>query len=246
MDCAARKKIIKEAKSFPEVEKVLQEAKLGRTGMELARTAYQIREVQPTVANHFLDTIIREIEEKDEKEKKVQEYENGQSEQASNRADPLPELGKKTPDGAEPDTGATGTENQMKEDIMGQMDPSIAHQMMPAQMPPMNLPQQIKQMQYTLKRELAPVLKEIQSLRAENNRLKEAMSALDNKVQETVTNQSRSVTLDINPRGGSKIRETTSMELHVSSKGTEDTRQEISELNRMMNNGEINSQDIYQ
>lgn len=245
MDCAARKKLIKEATTYPQVEKVLQEALISKSGMELARTAYQIREAQPKLAEHFLDTVIQEMEDKD---KKVQEYEGGQSEQASNRADPLPdEIKNKTPDGAKPDTEATGTEDQMREDIMSMMDPSIAQQMMPHNMPPMSLPQQIKQMQYTVKRMLGPVLKEVQTLKTENKQLREAIAAMDNKIRETQQPNRGSVALEINPRGGSRVKETTqsfSIPIPTSHQSLEDARNEISDLNRMINNGELPLSDL--
>lgn len=238
MDCAARKKLIKEATTYPQVEKVLQEAHISRSGMELARTAYQIREAQPKLSEHFLDTVIREMEDH---EKKVQEYEGGQSEQASNRADPLPnEIKNKTSDGGNPSTQATGTEDQMREDIMSMMDPSIAQQMMPHNMPPMTLPQQIKQMQYTVKRMLGPIIKEVQTLRAENKQLKEAISAMDTKIRET--QQRNSIALEISPKGNSKIKETTQsfrLPIPVNYQSLEDARNEIADLNRMMNNGEL-------
>lgn len=244
MDCAARKKLLKEAKTFPEVMSVLQEAKISTSGMELARTAYQIREAQPSLATHFLDTVIKEMEDA---EKKEQEYVGGESHQATNRAEPLEQKQKNTPDGEKPDTGATGTENQMREDIMGQIDPSILSQMMPQNCPPMSMPQQIKQMQYTVSRMLAPITTKLREVEAENTRLKSAITELDTKVRETVMSAARTMPLNIDPRGRN-IKETTNpVPLPIlTSQPLDDKRFEISELDRQMKNGTIKAADIYQ
>lgn len=241
MNCDLTKKALKEAKTFGSVEKMLKEAKLSPSAMRLVQTAYQIQEKQPQLAADFIDTVIQELESK-----KLQEYEGGSSEQASNRADPLPEVQKNTDDGEKPNTGIASPENQMKEDVMGMLHPDIAQHMMNPNPPPMNFPQQIKQMQYTIKKTIEPLIKEIQSLKASEQQLKEGLVALDNKFKETV--QVRTVELDVNPRGGSAIKETISLPLYGGTphKSLEDRRNEILVLNNMMNTGEIKSADIYQ
>lgn len=241
MECAQRVKLLKEAKTYADVEKVLQEAKVSRSGMELVRTAFQIREQQRPLSEHFIATVVKEMEDNEKAEK---EYVGGESHQATNRAEPLEQKQKNTPDGANPDTSATGTENQMREDIMGMMDPSLASQMMPQNLPAMNLPQQIKQMQYTVSKMLAPITTKVRELEVENTRLKEAITQLDQKYQETISG-AKSVQLKI---GGKTQETTTSIPLHITSPDMplEDRRFEISELDRQMKNGNIKPNDIYQ
>lgn len=225
MDCSARKKAIQEAKTYAEAEPLL--GGLGPSAMMAARLSFQIRETQPQLANEFMATVIREIDG-------LKEYEGGQSEQASNRADPLPREDQVTPDGERPDTGATNTENQMREDLMGMLHPEIASGLMPQSMPGMTLPQQVKQMQYTAERILKPLVKEVEGLRAENKALREAVKALDKKVTET-TNSKQSVPLDVTNRN---IRET-APETPLLKRPVEDARLAISELDKAMSSGKI-------
>lgn len=242
MDCAARKKAIMEAKNFSDVETVVQEAKISRSGVELLRTAYQIQEKQPNIASHFKSTVIREMEEKDEK--KEQEYVGGEGHGVggTNRADPIPMEGKSTDSGEKPDTGFQNPEDQMREDIMPGLHPDIARMMQGSMnnIPPMNAPQQIKQMQYTVKRMVAPLIKEIENLKGENKQLREAYSALDKKLTETV-NQKGSMRLEIGKNGVSPVKETIgetpSIDSVVKHESLEDRRFKISELNRMLNDG---------
>ena len=228
---------LREAKTFSDIEDDLKEARVSRSALEIARTAYQVREQQPKVAEHFFATIVKETEDK-----KLQEYEGGASTQASNRADPLPHEEKKTPDGENPTTGATGTEDQMKEDIMGGIEPSIARSVMPQTMPSLNLPQQIKQMQYTIRQAISPILKELREIKLENSRLREAYKALDKKMIETTqTLSTKSMTLDVGKFGKTgRVQETNFIQPTVTpSKPLEERRYEISELNRLMNLGQV-------
>jgi len=85
------------------------------------------------------------------------------------------------------------TENQMKEGFgqppMGQMpgmDPAIAAQMMPqGQMPQMTTPQQIQQMQYTVKKYMETY---VLPIREQVNKLTKANHFLSNKIKEIQTN----------------------------------------------------------
>jgi len=191
MDCAARNKTIMEAKTFGDVEKVLQEAKVSRSALELARTAYQIREAQPNVARQFLTTVIKEMEEKDA-EKKEKETEGGlpgSGEVGGTSRTLVSDELKHTDAGQVPDTGFPGAQDQMKEGLFDGLHPDIAAGMQPQMqnMPPLSLPNQIKQMQYTVRKMVAPLVKEIADLKAENQRIKEAYTALDTKIKETIS-----------------------------------------------------------
>lgn len=253
MDCTAVRKKIQEAKTFVEVEDSLKEAKFGRSQVELVRVGMQIKEAQPKLATHLFETAIKEMEDhtKPDPNKPEQEYTGGTSDQASDRADPLQRKDKPTPDGGQPDTAATGTEDQMKEDVMGMgLHPDIANGMMgKMNMPQLNLPQQIKQMQYTVKRAIGPVFKEIEKLKLENKQLREANTALDKQVREISTTHARSMTLDIRPSGRGSVQEAVSFPLPVpgaSTKSLEDRRNEMYELNKMLNETDVQPSDIYQ
>lgn len=59
------------ARSYAEAKPILETLKISASGDELARTAYQIRETQPSVAEHFLRTVIREADDVEVKEHKT-------------------------------------------------------------------------------------------------------------------------------------------------------------------------------
>jgi len=81
------------------------------------------------------------------------------SEQSSDNTEPYPGTGKDTTDGEKPMQDLSGTENQFNETggmMVPGLAPDVAQEMgnhMP-QMPPMNTPQMMKQMQYTINQAL--------------------------------------------------------------------------------------------
>lgn len=106
---------------------------------------------------------------------------------------------KPTDEGTEEPVGDLGnpemsTENQMKEGFgqpqmggqMPGMDPAIAQQMMPqGQMPQMTTPQQIQQMQYTVKKYMEAY---VIPIREQVNKLTKANHFLSSKIKEIQTN----------------------------------------------------------
>jgi len=136
---------------------------------------------------------------------------NEGSEQSTGAANPTPKEGTTEPDG-DMETPGMSTENQMTEAFPGQpqqmpgqmpggqgppmgppgMDPSLIQSLMPqGQIPPMNTPQQIQQMQYTVKKYLETYLNPV---REQVIRLTKANTFLSNQIKEM---QTSSVGLDI-------------------------------------------------
>ncbi len=238
MDKTLKEKFLA-AKSYAEAKPILETRKVSASGHELTHTAFSIMEKQPKLAESFLKTVIREMEDDEEHEKKVSE--TGTSHQASSTTG-LPDEGQevKAPESAH--------EQYDKKDQMGvainetypympQQQMGQPPQMQPPMQPPMQqpprppMPQQ--QMQYTVQeaisRQVAPYF----------NKLVEAVKALDKKVQET---QKANVTsLDMGDRLGGKgvhstksfIRETTgNQELDLNT-----VRRNIAQINDAMNSG---------
>lgn len=127
------------------------------------------------------------------------------SEQSSKNSGPTELQGEKEPDGDMEEPGMS-TENQMKElgnnmsfaqpPIPGQMpqqqpglDPALVQQMgagMP-QLPPMNTPQQVQQMQYTVREMTKGLVKQMQELKKVVIYQNKAIKDLNTKVTETVS-----------------------------------------------------------
>ena len=144
------------------------------------------------------------------------------SEQSSSNSGPTPKEGTEEPVG---DLGnpEMSTENQMKEgfpQMPGQgmpgqfpgMDPMLAQQMAPQQnMPPMTTPQQIQQMQYTVKAMVGPLVKEVQELRKHAKFQQEAIKSLNTKLQESASMKNGLDLLGMKERGipGAGMQETT-------------------------------------
>ena len=166
------------------------------------------------------------------------------------------EEGTTEPDGDLQSPGMS-TENQMKEGFPPQMpgqgqmpgmDPSIAQQMAPPQnMPPMNLPQQVQQMQYTVRKMTEGLVKEVQTLRKQIGFQQEAIKSLNTKVTETISLKNG---LDLNgfkerailPRTQETIPDMVSnvsvpnAKIYEKHRTTEDARHKISELDDMLSN----------
>jgi len=211
-DCKAK---LFECRSYAEAKPILETLSLSTSGDELARTAYQIRETQPNVAEHFLRTIIREADdvEKDDvkkadtdKHEHVKETDDNTSEQSSSTTG-LEHIGKEeeAPEGvhAQPD----------KKDQMGVainegfgMPPPQTPPMgqppqqenglppqgggMPPQAPPQPpMPPQAQQMmRYTVSETLKVVNPQLK-------KIAEAIISIDKKVQETQVSQIKSLAL---------------------------------------------------
>lgn len=78
MDKTVKAKLL-ECRSYAEAKPILETLGLSVSGDEIARTAYQIRETQPNVAEHFLRTVIREaddVEVKDVKKPDTDKHEH--------------------------------------------------------------------------------------------------------------------------------------------------------------------------
>ena len=122
------------------------------------------------------------------------------SEQSSDNTEPYPQVADSSEDGQKDMEKMDDTENQMTE--MGGMpgmmppglDPQLAQQMAPQmpQLPQMNTPQQIQQMQYTVRKYMEAYMKPV---REQVIRLTKANTFLSKQVKEM---QTSSVGLDIN------------------------------------------------
>jgi len=72
MDKTVKAKLL-ECRSYAEAKPILETLHLSVSGDEIARTAYQIRETQPNVAEHFLRTVIREADDVETKDVKKED-----------------------------------------------------------------------------------------------------------------------------------------------------------------------------
>ena len=169
---------------------------------------------QQAIGDNFLSKAIREMDDAEQPEIKHDDGVKTKGEKFV-KEELLPEGNKSGTDGSEQssaskptDEGTTepdgdlqspgmSTENQMKEGFppmpqgQGQfpgMDPQIAQQMAPPQnMPPMNLPQQVQQMQYTVRKMTEGLVKEVQYLRKQVGFQQAAIKDLNTKVTETIS-----------------------------------------------------------
>lgn len=124
------------------------------------------------------------------------------SEQSTDNTEPYPQEGSQSENGQKDMEKAEGTENQFSEmmpNMMPQMpgmDPHVAQQMAPqGNMPPMSTPQQIQQMQYTVKEMTKGMVQEIRKLQNHVGFQNKAIKDLNTKLQET---QSLKGGLDLN------------------------------------------------
>lgn len=121
------------------------------------------------------------------------------SEQSTDNTEPYPLVADQSEAGEKPMEKMENTENQMKEGfpppMMGPpgLDPQLAQQMAPQmpQIPAMNTPQQIQQMQYTIKRYLEAYVK---PLREQVIKLTKANVFFANKIKEI---QTTSIGIDV-------------------------------------------------
>lgn len=174
---------------------------------------------QQQIGNQFMATAIQELDAAEEptpKESpglktkgdhfvKEEELAGGNksgtagSEQSSDNTEPYPQVAEDSEDGQKDMEKMDDTENQFSE--MGGMpgmmppglDPQIAQQMAPQmpQIPQMNTPQQVQQMQYTVKKYMEAYMKPV---REQVIRLTKANSFLSKQVKEM---QTSSIGLDI-------------------------------------------------
>ena len=189
------KEQLRSCKCYDDAYKIVETTNLSVSGHELLKTAFSVQERQPTVANQFISTVIQEMEDSEEKTKEVDGGVSTQSssttglekikeptnaaEAADEQKDKKDQMGVAINEAFPPPAqgGAGGAPPQMG--APGGVCPTCG------QPPQGQQPQQ--QMQYTVK--------EIEGL-------KEALKAMDKKVQEAVKQQPTS--LDMGDRLGGK------------------------------------------
>ena len=236
MDQSIKDKLLS-CRSYDDAKPILETFGAGVASHELTRTAYGIQAKQPTLASQFLNSVIQEIEDDEDKKKKLEEIDGGQSEQSSSTTG-LENQGTES-EAAEAHRQQADKKDQMGVTINEAYPPPVPGQMpppqqmgggqcpqggMPPQAPPPMPPQQ--QMQYTIsemvKQQLAPV--------------REAIKALDKKIQETQRVEANSMELGASlghKRTIPKIQETTGnakLDLNAA-------RLKITKMNNMISSG---------
>lgn len=242
MDKSIRDKLLS-CNSYDQARPILETVSAGVAVHKLFTTGYHVQAKQPTVARDFFNTAIREIE--DEEEKKIKEADGGKSTGSSSTTG-LEKVGTET-DAAEsfhtqPDKkdqmgvpiGETFPGQAPPPGMAGGQAPPPPQQMaggcggagMPPQQAPPMAPQQ--QMQYTITeiaRQFAPQF----------TQMREALKALDKKINETMKTQPNSLELGSGMMGTQKsvaqIRETTGSPKVDLTKA----RQDITKLNDFLN-----------
>lgn len=227
-------------KTYAEAKPILETAGVISPSIhELARTAFSIQEKQPSITQHFLQTIIQETDDSTEHgsssttglENVATKTEIGNVTEQQNPHDQMGvPIGEMMPMGGQCQPMQQG-QQYAQQQPMGQMPP-MGQQMPPmGQMPrpPMTQPQQ--QIQYmiseAIKTQVAPYV----------NQLRESIKTLDKKITETQKPQINS--LDLSDKLGGKgisnhrfIQETVGTEIDL-----ETARRNIAKLNDAMNNG---------
>jgi hypothetical protein len=233
---------------------------------------------QQAIGQTFLQTAIQEVEDKEEpvpkhgdgvKPKddhfvKEEELQGGNqsgtsgSEQSTDNTPPYPQEGEKSEDGQKDMEKAEGTENQFSEMMPGMMpgmgqpgiDPKLAQQMAPAQgLPPMNTPQQIQQMQYTVREMTKGMVKKMSEMEKIIGWQNKAIKDLSGQFKETMTLRNG---IDVNGLAERKVipsvQETmpdtvsnidpTMIPPRIYEKkySLQDKRSKIAEMNRMLEN----------
>lgn len=220
MDASCKAKILN-ARTIQEALKVVETNKitLGASAEQLLRTAFAIQETQPTYAQTFKETVVKEVGSAIDTEKvhdsgidKIKEGDsvtsgsgNAGSEQSSS-IDGLKDEGKDAPNSDIESMQTASGENQMgkiSENIgcpQG-MDPSVYQQMgqqgQVPQMPQMTPPQQMQQMRYTAETIVAPIVKENAILKETVRKLVEAVRTIDGKIQEATAFGGKGMSLEI-------------------------------------------------
>ncbi len=233
MDKSIKEKLLS-CRTYDDAKPILETQGLSNLGHDHAHLAYSVMAKQPTVASQMLKSVIREME--DEEEKKIKEADGGVSAQSSSTTGLEKE-------GAEHDAPESASAQPDKKDQMGvpinessfppqaggvgqQGQYPPVQQQQPGgcscggQTPPMGQPQQ--QIQYTINEAIKP--------------LQEAIKALDRKIQETQKVEPTS--LDVGSSMGHKkslavIKETTSNKKQDLSHA----RDEITKMNNYLNSG---------
>lgn len=233
MDSKCKAKLLN-CRSFAEAKPILETLKLSTSGEELARTAYQIRETQPSVAEHFLRTVIREADDVTDALKKtdtnkkdgISETDDNTDNQSTSTTG-LEKIGSEAPapEGApaQPDQkdqmGVVINEMGGMPPMNGQppmgAPPAVAENGLPPAggaapppppMPPVAPPMPAPQqmMRYTISETLKIINPQLKQIA-------EAVMALDKKVQETTIQSVKSLNLGdaMLPRKPQLIRETT-------------------------------------
>jgi hypothetical protein len=257
------------ARTLAEASKILEtnKVKLGASAQQLLETAYAIKETQPQYATNFIATVIKETDSAIDTEKvhdtgvdKLSEGSATAGSEQSSSTDGLKDVGSDAPNSDIESMQTASGEDQMgkiSENIgcpQG-MDPSVYGQMqqgggMP-QMPQMNTPQAMQQMQYTAETIVKPLLKEIASIKETNRKLVEAVRVMDSKIQEATAFGGKGMSLNIpdktfNKTPSANISETIKdfdpvrlpVQTHPRA-NTLDNREKIREMNKQMNRKQL-------
>jgi hypothetical protein len=265
-------KSLKECTTLAEAQPFLRNAT--PTQRKVVETAFALMkhpsEAQQAIGQQFWQTAIQEM---DKSEEPTPHHDNGikskgdhfvkeetlsggnksgtdGSEQSSDNTPPYPGEGEQSENGQKDMEKAEGTENQFSESMMPGMmpglDPQLAQQMAPqGQMPPMTTPQQIQQMQYTVKEMMRPIIAHIKKQETQIGYQNKAIKHLTTQLQET---QQLKGGLDLNgykERQVVPIQETTmprsvsnidqqAPRIFEKSHQLEEKRSKISEMNRML------------
>ena len=233
MDNSIKNKLLS-CRSYDDARGILETQGAGVAVHKLFNTGFMVQAKQPTVARDFFNTAIQEMED-DEEKKKIAEVDGGTSTQSSSTTGLEKE-------GTEENAAESASEQSDKKDQMGVAINEAFPPQQPGMMPPQQPQQQMggqcggqmpppqmnpqQQMQYTIaeivRQQLAPV--------------REALKAMDKKIQETQKTQPTS--LDLGPSLGHKkpltmIKETTGDK----KQDLAATRNEIKRHNDLLNSG---------
>lgn len=246
------------ARSYAEAKPILETLNLSTSGEELARTAYQIREAQPSVAEHFLRTVIREADDvtdalkhtdTDKKDglKETDDNSENQStsttglekigtEDAPSTANTLPDqkdqMGVSINEMGFPPQGMGQPQQENGIPPAGGAPPPPMPPAAPPAMPPQNggLPPQ-QMMRYT-------ITETMKIINPQLRKIVEAITALDTKIQETAVSQIKSLEVGSKmglPSKPQLIRETTGdVSTDIKNRG-----QSIKQFNDALNQGYI-------
>lgn len=208
-------------KTYAEAKPILETAGISISGHELARTAFNIQAKQPTIAQHFLQTI-------------VQETDGGSSHQSSSTTGLVTQ-------GSEAEVGNVKEQSDAKDQMgvpIGEMMPMGQQQYPPMQpqqscgqqppRPQMTPQQQIQYMvREAIKTEVAPYI----------NRLQESVKTLDKKIMETSRPQVHELDLSDKLGGKPTLARKMFVQETVGEVDLQIARSQISRINDAMNKG---------
>jgi hypothetical protein len=226
------KETLLSCKTYAEAKPILETAGISLSGHELARTAFSIQDKQPTVTQHFLQTIIQEMEGEAHGSSSTTGLEQVGSEEAvgdvKEQQNTHDQMG--VPIGEMMPMGGQQYPPQQMGGFPPQQQQPCGQPQMQQPRPPMTQPQQ--QIQYmiteAIKAQVAPYV----------NQLRESIKTLDKKITETQKPQINSLDLSDTLGGMGKanhrfIQETVGNEMV----DLETTRRNISKINDAMYSG---------